>query len=545
METAGSSEGRVLLGRSLLAGATSQAMSAPSFAWRRTAEAVAVAVPVALLLRWPVGLYPDALPHDPNTALHAVAAADLWATADPFHLHSLDWPTGVPVRFIGWPLLSVAALLQGLLSPVAAWNVALTLVLIAQAVGFAELLHRCGAPRSGRLAGAVAALASPLVLLFLGNGQPENVVFLPILISGVAAWRGARVATAAGLLLAAFSSPYQGLVAGLFALAGGLVGGRRRLLWAVLVGGLCVVPVGLYFASQAVDAPGADLTRTRPADADHPQPATLQALVTPALGLDGDLAVPGWDDPDRRWPQRHPRHAPYAGFALLVLGVAGLWQGRRQPLVQLSAGAGLACLVFSLGARAGPVLLPWAAVAGLPGVGRLGATLRFVTGVEVALAVGVCTLLSHRRGALTVGAALILLADGLVASPGVWPVPASSLRGGPLADALPPGPTLVWPGTPLLSTHQHALLRLALDRPIATFNGPPPADTAVAPGTRPPVPTKNPQGETVSRWTARLVGEGARGLVEVTPLPTDQKQPVTSTAGTAVGELRVYWLSTR
>lgn len=519
-------------------------MSASPPAWRRAAEAVAVAVPVALLLRWPVGLYPDALPHDPNTALHAVAAADLWANADPTRLHSLDWPTGVPVRFIGWPLLLVAAPLQTVLSPVAAWNMALTVLLVAQAVGVAELLHRCGAPRGGRLGGAVAALAAPLGALFLGNGQPENVVFFPILLAGIAAWRGQWLGTAAGLLLAAFSSPYQGLVAGVFALVGGCVGGRRRAVQVAVVAVACAAPVGLYFASQAQDAPGADLTRTRPASADHLQPATLPGLVRPALGLDGALSAPGWDDPDRRWPQPHPRHAPYAGLVLVVLGGAGLWQGRKTPLVRLSAGAGLVCLVLSLGARAGPVPLPWAALAALPGVGRLGATLRFVTGVEVALAVGVGSLLWNRRGALVVGAVLLLLADALVASPSVWPVPASSLRGAPLARALPAGPTLVWPGTPLLSTHQHALLRLALDRPIATFNGPPPADTAVAPGTRPPVPTENPQGETVAVWTARLVEAGARGLVEVTPLPAEQKQPVTPTASTAVGELRVYRLPT-
>ncbi len=517
-------------------------MSASPPAWRRAAEAVAVAVPVALLLRWPVGLYPDALPHDPNTALHAVAAADLWATADPMRLHSLDWPTGVPVRFIGWPLLLVAAPLQVVCAPVAAWNLALTLLLVAQAVGTAELLHRCGARRTGRLGGAVAALAAPLGALFLGNGQPENVVFFPILLAGVAAWRGWWLGTAGGLLLAAFSSPYQGLVAGVFALCGGLVGGRRRVVQAALVAVLCAVPVGLYFASQASDAPGADLTRTRPANADHAQPATPLGLVRPALGLDGDLTAPGWDDPDRRWPQPHPRHAPYAGLVLLILGSAGLWQGRKTPLVKLSAAAGLVCLVLSLGARAGPVALPWAALAELPGVGRMGATLRLVTGVEVAMAVGVGALLSDRRGGLALGAILLLLADTLLASPAVWPVPASSLRGERLARALPPGPTLVWPGTPLLSTHQHALLRLALDRPIATFNGPPPADTAVVPGTRPPVPTENPQGETVAVWTARLVNAGARGLVEVTPLPTEQKQTVTPTASTAVGELRVYVL---
>lgn len=516
-------------------------MSTWPSATRRAAEALAVAVPAALLLRWPVGLYVDALPHDPNTALHAVAAADLWATGDPLHLYSLDWPDRVPVRFIGWPLLAVAAPLTAALDPISALNIALTVVLVVQAGGVAELLHQSGADRAGRLAGALGALLAPLGALFLGNGQPENVVFLPILLAGVAAWRGWTGGLAIGLLLAASSSPYQGLVAGVFALAGGLVGGRRRLAVAALVGALCAAPVALYFGSQAADAPGADLTRTRPASADKPQPATLLGWGTPSVGLDAGLGPPGWATPDRRWPQRPPGHAPYLGWVLLLGGGVGLWRGRDQPLVRVAAVAGGVCLVLSLGARLGPIPLPWAALSALPGVGRLGATLRFGTGVEVALAVGLSALLRGRPlGAGVVGIALA--ADVLLLSPAAWPVPASGLRANSLAAALPPGPTLVWPGTPLLSTHQHAVLRLALDRPIATFNGPPPDDTAVAPGTRPPVPTENPRGEGVAAWTRRLTGAGARGLVEMTPLPRDHRQTATPKTGVTVGELTVYAL---
>ena len=91
---------------------------------------------------------------------------------------------------------------------------------------------------------------------------------------------------------------------------------------------------------------------------------------------------------------------------------------------------------------------------------------------------------------------------------------ASSPPANALADALPPGPTLVWPGTPLLSTHNHAVLRLALERPIATFNGPPPADTRLPPGARPPVPETNPRGEYAASWADRLQRAGAQGLVE-------------------------------
>ena len=512
------------------------------------ADMVVLSVLLAVALRWPVSLFPAALSHDPNTALHAVAAADLATWADPFVLTSLDWPGGVPVRLIGWPMLLVAAPLQAALDPIAALNVGLTLLLAAQGVGVGLVGLAEGWPRARRLGTVAAAMLAPLAALHLGNGQPENVVFLPLLLAGWGAARGRWGWCALGLLLAAASTPYAGLVAGLLALAGGLNRGRRGLATAAVVGLACALPVGAYFGSQAAGAPGADLTRTRPADAAFAAPATLAGLVTPDPGLDAGLGPPGWATPDRRWPQTPPATGSYLGLGLLLLGGAGLWRGRREPLVRAVAGAGLVSFVLALGARltlapgsATALPLPWAALQVAPGLREMGATARFLMGVELALAVGVGRLVAARGGAAA-AAALVLLVDALGASPGHWPVAASSPRSGPLVAALPPGPTLLWPGTPLLSTHQHAVLRLALDRPVASFNGPPPADTTLPPGARPPAPTRNLRGETPATWARRVSRAGARGLLEVTPLPPDHRQPLVDGPGVEVGELTVYRL---
>lgn len=502
-----------------------------------------------MLARWPVAVFPEALPHDPNTALHTVAAADLAAHLDPTRLASLDWPDGVPVRLIGWPLLLVALPLQLLLDPIPALNLGLVVLLAVQGVGVGWIGRREGWGRPRIAATVAAALLAPLGLLHLGNGQPENVVFLPLLLAGWGALRGRWGLCATGLLLAAASSPYPGLVAGLLALAGGALGGRRALGTAAVVGALCALPVALYFGSQAADAPGADLTRTRPADAAVAAPATLVGLVQPEVGLDAGLGPPGWTTPDRRWPQTPPATGSYLGLALLVGGLAGLWRGRREPLVRAVALAAAAAFVLSLGSRltfapgrSTALPLPWAALSLLPGLREMGATSRLLVGVELALALGLGRLVVGRP-ALAGGALVALALDALLLSPGHWPVAASSPRADALIAALPPGPTLLWPGTPLLSTHQHAVLRLALDRPVATFNGPPPAETRRAPGTRPPVPTHNPRGETAAQWAARLQAAGATGLLEVTPLPPEHRQPLAPGEGEAVGELTVHRLS--
>ena len=192
-------------------------------------EAGALGLALAALLRWPVSVFPHAIPHDPNSALHMVAAADFAATLDPLTLSSLDWPDGVPVRLIGWPLLLLALPLELLLPPAVAFHGAVLLFLALQAAGVGAIrLEGWGRPQ--RLAAAAAATLAPIGLLFLGNGQPENVVFFPILLAGWAATRGRMGLVAAGLLLAALSTPYQGLVAGIFALCGAALRGARGIL---------------------------------------------------------------------------------------------------------------------------------------------------------------------------------------------------------------------------------------------------------------------------------------------------------------------------
>ena len=86
--------------------------------------------------------------------------------------------------------------------------------------------------------------------------------------------------------------------------------------------------------------------------------------------------------------------AGWLGGLALLLGLLGLWRGRRDPRVQGVALGGLACLVFSLGDRLQltetlrtEVPLPWV-LAGILGgpLAALVAAYRFLSGAAFALA---------------------------------------------------------------------------------------------------------------------------------------------------------------
>ena len=61
---------------------------------------------LAFLVRWPTSLFWDALPQDPNTPLHALAAFDLASgQASTTQLTLLGYPDGLGVRLLAWPVL--------------------------------------------------------------------------------------------------------------------------------------------------------------------------------------------------------------------------------------------------------------------------------------------------------------------------------------------------------------------------------------------------------------------------------------------------------
>ena len=198
------------------------------------------ALVLAMVVRWPVSLYVEALPLDANTALHVLSARDLATGGSPGRLEMLGFPEGAPVRLLAWPILALAAPLAAVLSSIVAFNIAVVVWLALQGVAVHVLCRSEGWPRAGSALAGLAVMVAPSVLLALGNGQYENVVVLPIVLAVVGARKAGLAGwgwCTAGLLLAVFSTPYQAIVAGTMALAAGVVAGGLRRAASVLAAG--------------------------------------------------------------------------------------------------------------------------------------------------------------------------------------------------------------------------------------------------------------------------------------------------------------------
>lgn len=525
-----------------------------------------LALGLAVLVRWPTSVFADAIPRDHNTPLHMVMAADLARTLDPLHLAALDFPDRVPVRLIGWPLLLLAAPLNLVLSPVVAFNLAVTAWVAMQGLALDALGRAWGWSPAGRAAAVVAGIVAPFGLVAMGNGQYENVVVAPLCLVAWGAARGGRgglTAVVAGLLVAAFGSPYQAVVAALLALGVATARGVRALGPVALVAVLAALPVGAYYASQSGgDGPAAQLAlaRTRPAPATtvtgatvaglvlpRAQRTTMQAVVEgPGQRLTAAARAPGWEEPAGRWPLVDAVVATWSGGVLLLVGGAMLWRRRADPRVRgVAVGAGVAALV-----ALGPSLrltqdldtgvpLPWAAAAWLGPLAAMAAPWRFVSGLSFALAVGLGGGLQRLRWAAPV-AGLIAL-EALLLGPGAWPVPASAPRIQAVADALPDGPVAVWPGGPGITTVRHALLALSLDRPVASWNGPP-DDAGMVEGFHPTPPEVNVLGESDAAWLTRVQEAGVVGLVELVHVPVGFRQQLLAEPAVETEGFRVYVL---
>ena len=130
---------------------------------------------LAILVRWPTSIFWDALPQDPNTPLHALAAFDLSSgDASPWKLSLLGYPDGLEVRLLAWPVLICSIPFQFLLDPIQAFNLGVLLWLTLQGVIVGTMGARLGWGLHARLVAAGAAITAPTTLRALGNGQFEN-----------------------------------------------------------------------------------------------------------------------------------------------------------------------------------------------------------------------------------------------------------------------------------------------------------------------------------------------------------------------------------
>lgn len=456
--------------------------------------AVLACLALGVLVRWPLSVFPAALAGDTNFPFHVLVARHLSQGGDPTWFTRESFPVGFPLAVVAVVPTLLAALLDHVTGPIVALNLALVANIALQAGMMVLLGADLGWSRPGRALAAVAAAVSPVVLQFSGGSQHENVAVGAFALACMAprrrGWRALALGVLA-LLWAGFSSPYQAVPAGFLLLACSAVAGWRPLCWAVLAAFLAALPVTAYYSrigpssvqarqgmpTAGIEIPANLLDLVRPTD---PRREEVTALRDLQERLRNVIAAPTPLVLGRQWPEAPLRDSSYLGLALLPLGLAGLFRGRREPLMWAVAAAGLLCLALALGStlhlsrvRELSIPLPWQLVASLPLAGALSTTVRFSTGAAFALALGAGRLVAGTPGArawwLAAGATAVLAVDGLLVAPVNWPLPGFRLQVPACAEALPPGPVAVWPHILVVSPHRFDTLAVVLDRPLAYY----------------------------------------------------------------------------
>ncbi len=488
---------------------------------------LAISVVAAGIGRWPVALHPSALPLDPNSGLHALVV-DALGHGSFTRVFRLNYPEGNPIRIVGAPAVLLAAAVSNLIGPSTALELARTAWLAFQGVAVGALASSLGLGARGAIVAAALAVLNPFVLHASGNGQHENIVLAPL---ALAMWAGLNarpiaarwarcggegdspvegspvlplLAAAVAILTVAFCSPYHLVPAGLLLAATAATRGRRALVPMVATALLAGLVPAAYYAA-AIDPAS---TYGRPAT-EFAVPAPLLDLVWPRASVfmgamdirtpvervaAASSAIPTLPL-TAAWPFTHPSSAPYLGLGLLGLGLAG-YRGAAPRLRAVGLG-GLACLVFAFGpwlyltaSTPTPVPLPWAVFAWLPGLGSLTSTTRFLSGVVLALTLGAGALAARTRWtALLVPLAV---ADTLLVAPIDWPVRAAYAK--VELSAIPEGSVAAWPPVGDVMPQVHALLSLAIERPLVLAT------------------------DDVNAWYARVAQSGARSLVQFEPV---------------------------
>ena len=96
---------------------------------------------LAAVLRWPTFWYFDSVPIDSTFPQYALGALDLSNGGSPFRNFHLEWPIGIPTRYLAWPLLLIATPLNWLFSPIESFNLAILLWLTLQGFGIYWILR--------------------------------------------------------------------------------------------------------------------------------------------------------------------------------------------------------------------------------------------------------------------------------------------------------------------------------------------------------------------------------------------------------------------
>lgn len=479
---------------------------------------------ISMTLRYPTSINTNLVPLDPNFPLHALAGLDLSDGGSGFINTRLEWPDGAPIRYLAWPLLFAAQFFEHSLEPIPAFHFGILLWLTMQGVLMSYLFQDLLQDRLRSLSAATLALCAPQVLIALGNAQFENVAPAFLLLIGWACLRERNGWLIIGLLGTCFSSPYIGFLGLLLAF---IMGYKNKWTWIYM--GVTSLSV-LWYYHAVTD--GNIHESTQPAPSVMTESANLVGVVLPInIAENGGTNLPTMAERIRLLGQS-PTSAPFddtwfwvmvtassfLGLSWIVMGILGLWQKRKDPIVwNLSLWGILTLLcsfgdkfIISLGGTDYSFPWIWSLTNYLPGLSEMNATHRFLMAPSLVLALGVACV-GHRLFLILGTLACIL--EGLLISPAHWPIP-SKLPTIPQEIAFIEKPFVFWPPPPVISSYKVTMTSLLLDQPIALFS----AQQASMPDAKGNIPNlkllTDRNGRSLDEWTATIVDSDINNLIQ-------------------------------
>jgi len=457
---------------------------------------IVVVAAAAVLVLFPLSVYPTLFHRTPNSPLHWMVLDHIMAALsgdvdDMARVVAADFPAGRPVRIIGWPVQIMALPFVSSFGRVGALNIALLISVVLSGVLMTRVLARFGLSWVAQAVGGLAWVTNPLMVSFLSNGQYENHVgfalplaMLGVLRSGIVG----ELMMGAGLLLAAFSSPYQVIPAAIVVTAMVAMSPDRRLggLTFVLV---CVLSCCYWYYTGPQPQPGGEC---------GPTSGTMPLVIAELFGFTGAIDAEMPFRPDR-WssfgatiadPIQRTRSidvhnlnvAPgsgYLGIVPLVLGAVGLWRVRETGWSRPLAVGAMGCAILALGpelsvVRGSAINLPLPAdVFGLfPGLSQMGTTLRFMSGAAFVMVVGLAFFVHGMRnaGRWAVVVVIALFGDWALGTVSDVPMRARSYRLPAGFDALPDeGAVITVPIQERVSPEAHLWMGAILERDVVGY----------------------------------------------------------------------------
>ena len=143
---------------------------------------------LAVLIRWPLSVNWDAMPLDPNSPLHILALEQIASGGNWGEISNLAFPTPVPIRMVAIPTLLLGMPMAHLMGPMAALNVATTLMVALQGLALAGLVGFLRWGKTAQFIAATAAICCPYTIHVQSLGQQENLGLLAMALAVLGAF---------------------------------------------------------------------------------------------------------------------------------------------------------------------------------------------------------------------------------------------------------------------------------------------------------------------------------------------------------------------